>query len=310
MHRRKATIILNAAAGDGDGESLTARLRRVFEENGVDAVFRRLDGGADGREKAAELVREAIRAGHFAVVAGGGDGTVGSIAAALVDTETALGVLPLGTLNHFARDLKIPFDVEEAARTIATGRAARVDVADVNGRVFVNNSSIGLYPSLVRGREKGQRLGQSKWAAFFWAALAVLKRYPSVSIRLVSDDGRAVTRRTPLVFIGNNRYEMNGLKIGSRDRLDGGTMAVYVLHHDRPVTLLRMGIEAVLGRLRRGVGFDFLPAQNVRIEVRRKRLHVATDGEVSSLDPPLLYRIHPKALRVIVPSAGGEPAAP
>ena len=297
MSSRRVTVILNAAAGRGKDDALTERLVTFFEKSGPVNIHR-----VQGGQGIENLVAEAVRDRDYAVAAGGGDGTVGTVASGLVGSETALGVLPLGTLNHFAKDLGVPLDPDEAARTIATGRIRTVDVGEVNGRIFVNNSSLGLYPSVVRGREREQRLGRSKWVAFFWATLAVLKRHPTLTIRLECDDGQTMTRRTPLVFIGNNRYEMHGLKIGSRPRLDAGTLSVYLLHHERAVSLLRMGLEAVFGQLRRGVGFDFLSAHTVRIDVRRRKVHVATDGEVSTADPPLHYKIHPRALRVIVPA--------
>ena len=303
MSSRRVTVILNTAAGRAKDDALSERLVTVFEKNGIRVNIHRVEGG-QGIES---LVAEAVRARDYAVAAGGGDGTIGTVAAGLVGSETALGVLPLGTLNHFAKDLKVPLDPDEAARTIATGRIRMVDLGEVNGRIFVNNSSLGLYPSVVRGRDREQRLGRSKWVAFFWAALAVLKRYPTLTIRMACDDGQTVTRRTPLVFIGNNRYEMSGLKIGSRPRLEAGMLSIYLLHHQRAVSLLRMGLEAVFGRLRRGVGFDYVSAHTVRIDVRRRKVHVATDGEVSTAIPPLHYRIHPRALRVIVP-APEEPA--
>ena len=121
----------------------------------------------------------------------------------------------MGTFNHFAKDLRIPLAVEKAALTIATGEIRRVDVGEVNGKIFVNNSSLGLYPSMVRGREQEQRLGRSKWMALFWATLAVLRRHPVLVVRLTSRDGQELIRRTPVVFIGNNQYELKGFEIGS-----------------------------------------------------------------------------------------------
>jgi diacylglycerol kinase family enzyme len=177
-------------------------------------------------------------------------------------------------------------------------------VGEVNGKIFINNSSLGLYPNMVRGREQEQRLGRGKWMALFWATLAVLRRYPLLLVRLTSRDGQQLIRRTPVVFIGNNQYEMKGFEIGSRRLLDGGKLAIYVAHQDRPATLIRMGVEAVLGRLHRGVDFDFLSTENLQIEATRSTIQVATDGEVSTFAPPLLYRIRPLALRVIVPVAG------
>ena len=149
------------------------------------------------------------------IVAGGGDGTVSTVAAALVDTDICLGVLPLGTLNHFAKDLGLPLDLEAAVRCIATGVTSRVDVGEVNGRVFVNNSSLGLYPDIVRDREQQQkRFGRGKWHALLRASIAALRRYPFLQVSLAVE-GRERAYRTPFVFIGNNAYRMEGLTMAS-----------------------------------------------------------------------------------------------
>ena len=170
-----------------------------------------------------DSARRAAVDGCARVVAGGGDGTISTVAALLAGTDKALAVLPLGTLNHFAKDLGLPLELEAAARVAATGRVVRVDVGEVNGRVFINNSSIGLYPRLVRRRQQQQdRLGRGKWAAFLFAGLSVLRRYPFLDVRLEAD-GRTFSRRTPFVFVGNNDYLMDGLQIGARARLDAAT---------------------------------------------------------------------------------------
>jgi diacylglycerol kinase family enzyme len=304
VQSRQATVIHNTKAGMVAHEDLCDRLIKVFQEHSIDTEYCAVEGGRG----IPELVKKAVLRGSFAVVAAGGDGTVSCVASGLVGSQNAMGVVPVGTLNHFAKDMHIPLDIEGAAHTIATGRVRPVDVGEVNGRFFVNNSSIDLYPSVVRERDQEQRLGRSKWAALLWATLAALRHHPSASIRLVADDGETVTRQTPLVFIGNNRYEMNGLKIGSRQSLETGKLAVYVLHREGALNLLRMGIEAVLGKLRNGVDFDFLLTDKVRIEVGRPEVQVATDGEVSTLTSALTYRIHPLALRVLVPD-GGPPKA-
>jgi diacylglycerol kinase family enzyme len=304
VQSRQATVIHNTRAGVRKHEALCDRLDKIFQEHGIRTECHAVEGGRG----IAALVQGAVRRGSFAVVAAGGDGTVSSVASGLVGSQSALGVVPVGTLNHFAKDMHIPLDVEGAAHTIAAGRVRAIDVGEVNGRFFVNNSSLGLYPSVVREREHEQRLGRSKGAALLWATLAALRRHPSAEIRLVADDGKTVIRQTPLVFIGNNRYEMNGLKIGSRPSLETGKLAVYVLHREGALSLLRMGIEAVFGRLRNGVDFDFFLTNSVRIEVRRPRVPVATDGEVSTFVPPLIYRTHRRALRALVPD-GGSPQA-
>jgi diacylglycerol kinase family enzyme len=297
MLTRQATVIHNTKAGVVKHADLRDRLAKIFQEYGIREEFHAVEGG----QGIGELVKGAVRSGSFAVVAAGGDGTVSTVASGLVGSEAFLGVVPVGTLNHFAKEIHIPLDVEGAAHAIAAGRIREVDVGEVNGRFFVNNSSLGLYPSVVREREQEQRLGRSKGAALVWATLAALRHHPSVLISLVSDDGKTVTRQTPFVFIGNNRYEMSGLKIGSRPSLETGKLAVYVLHREGALSLLRMGIEAVFGKLRNGVDFDFLLTDSVRIDVQRPDVDVATDGEISTFAPPLTYRTHPRGLRVLVP---------
>jgi diacylglycerol kinase family enzyme len=297
--RRRLTVILNKAAGAEKAETLGDRIASLFATYGIISDVHVIEGGTG----IAEIVTRAKREGSFAVAVGGGDGTVSAVASLLVDSACPLGILPLGTLNHFAKDLGIPLDLDAAAGTIASGRISRVDVGEVNGRVFVNNSSLGLYPSMVRGRQHGQRLGRSKWTALFWSTVAALRRYPLVLVRLTSSDGFPFTRRTSVVFIGNNEYQMKGFEIGTRPFLDRGRLAVYVARQDGPAALIRMAVEAVAGRLRHGVDFDFLRTETLQIEAAGKMIHVATDGEIAAFPLPLLYRIRPLALRVIVPVA-------
>jgi diacylglycerol kinase family enzyme len=292
-------VIINAAAGGGTEDDERARaVEAAFSACGVGAHVSVARGG----EEMTELARHALSNGARAIVAGGGDGTVGSVAGALVGTDRPLGVLPLGTLNHFAKDLRIPLELEEAARNICEGWTVPVDVGEVNGRIFVNNSSLGLYPLIVRRREKLQeRDGSGKWPAFLRASLAVLRRYPFMSVRLDAD-GHEISRKTPFVFVGNNEYRVENLQMGARDRLDAGRLSLYVAHRTGRLGLLRLTLSALFGRLREAHDFDALRAREIWVETRRpKRLPVATDGEVSVLSTPLHYRIRPGALKVIVP---------
>ncbi len=291
-------IILNDSAGNGDKETARARLTEIFAAHGVAARVALAQSGAE----IAELAERAAKGTARIVVAGGGDGTINAVAAKLIDTDKTLGVLPLGTLNHFAKDLHIPLALDAAAEMIITGRVARVDVGEVNGRIFLNNSSLGLYPNLVRQREKQQRQGHTKWLAFLWAALVVFKRYPFMSVRL-SVDGRELVSRTPLVFIGNNEYEMDGFNVGGRACLDAGQLSLHVTHKAGRGRLLLLALRALFGRLRAAEDFDSLCAREVWIETRRARLRVATDGEINIMQTPLHYRVRPGALSVLVPQA-------
>jgi diacylglycerol kinase family enzyme len=292
-------VILNARAGTRESAEWADGLQALLRAAGLDA---RLLVAGEG-ENIGELTRRALRGQPRMVVAGGGDGTINSVASVLAGTDVALGVLPMGTLNHFARDLRIPFDLEGAVRNLATGDTAQIDVGEVNGRVFLNNSSLGLYPRMVHHREQLQeRLGRGKWTAFFRAVLLVLRRYPLLSVRVRADDSEFI-RRTPLVFVGNNIYQMEGLNIGKRERLDAGTLSLYIPRRAGRMGLIRIAIRALFGRLRAVDDFDSLRAPEFRIETRRNRVRVATDGEVTHMTTPLHYKIRSGALRVIVPKA-------
>src|SRR5512138_3292265 len=290
-------VLLNRSSGGSDAREIPDRIRDAFRSAGADA---QVLTAADG-ERLLALAREAATGESAAVVAAGGDGSVGSVASVLVRTGKPLGVLPLGTLNHFAKDLGIPLDLEGAARTIVEGRVAKVDVGEVNGRIFVNNSSLGLYPRIVQRREKQrEKLGWGKWPAFVWATLHALHRHRSLDV-LVTADGHEIRRRTPFVFVGNNFYEMEGFDVGTREHLDRGELSAYLAPGAKPADLVLFALRALIGRLQGVPGFEGLRTPELRIETRGDRARVATDGEISIVRTPLRYRVLAGALAVIVP---------
>lgn len=294
----QVAVILNPSAGRLGKEEVREHLADMFGSSGLKA---QICVGRSGRE-IVELAGHAAHQEGGIVVAGGGDGTINAIASALVDTDTPLGILPLGTLNHFAKDLQIPLDLESAARTIIARRVICVDVGDVNGRIFLNNSSLGIYPRIVEAREEHRRRGRGKWFALCLAALTVVGRYPLLRVR-ISVDGHELVRTTPIIFVGNNEYELAGLNMGARKCLDMGCLSVYVSHQTGRWGLLRLALHLLFGKQQDAVGFDALCTSELRVEPRRerKRMRVALDGEVNMMHAPLQYRIRPAALHVIVP---------
>ena len=294
-------VLLNARAGAMAGSDPERAIRERFETRGVHADVRVLKQGED-------IVRAAKRAiadKAQVIVAGGGDGTLNAVAGAIVGSAATFGVLPLGTLNHFAKDMGIPIDIDEAVDTVCTGRVVQVDVGRVNGHLFLNNSSLGLYPQVVRQRDElTQRLGRSKWAAFIWAAWTVLRRHPFVEVRL-NVEGKLLAFRTPLVFIGNNSYELEGLDLGSRRCLDAGQLSIYVVARDERFGLILLAARALLGRLRQAKDFEAFCVSHAEVQTRRGGVMVATDGEVNLLQSPLVYQVEPQALPVLVPAERG-----
>jgi diacylglycerol kinase family enzyme len=297
VSRGHIAVVLNAHSGQGDASKAAQRLEELFAEAGRDA---RITLATGGKEINAAM-RRAADGGCDVLVAGGGDGTINCGASAAVERGIPLGVLPLGTLNHFAKDLGIAIDLDEAAKVILEGVVCQVDVGEVNGRIFLNNSSLGVYPAIVRLREKYQATLSGKWLAALWAGLTVLRRNPFMAVRIVAE-GETIVRRTPLVLVGNNEYKMSGIHAASRESLAQGHLALYVLNAERRPGLLRLALAVFLHGAEQAKEVDLITVEEVTIETRRRRLQVATDGEVFTLDSPLSYRIRPGALRVLVPA--------
>lgn len=293
----RPVIIINASSGAEGKKCDIALLEEILSKHGINATISLARNGSE----TIELAKRAVKEKRHPVVAGGGDGTINAIAGQLINTECVLGLLPLGTLNHFAKDIGIPIELESAVQTIVGGRVIQVDVGEVNGRIFLNNSSLGLYPRLVHHREQQQQnLGRGKWPAFIWAALSVLRRYPFLNVRLHLEN-QELNRRTPFVFIGNNEYEMESLNIGARSCLDAGKLSLYIAHRTGRIGLLRLAWSGFFGGLGNQEDFDALSTKEVWIETHRRNLRVATDGEVNIMKTPLHYRVLPRALRVIAP---------
>lgn len=293
----KIEIIVNASSGTGENAVLKDQLHKLFARDGVVANISLARSG----HEISELAKRATLGDADVVVAAGGDGTINSVASHLLNTKKTLGVLPLGTMNHFAKDLHVPLELEKAIETIIKGHVTTVDLGEVNGHTFVNNSSLGLYPSIVREREKQERLGSGKWPAYVWAAIAVLRRYPFLNVRLDAD-GKELKSRTPFVFVGNNEYEMETLNIGGRACLDAGELSLYVTNRTGRLGLIRLAWRALFGGLRQEKDFLAMCTKELWIETRHKRIRVALDGEITIMEPPLHYRVLPRALRVMAPA--------
>ncbi len=292
------TVIVNSGAGARtNGASPAAEIRDLFRRAGREARVLEPNGTAD----LTTLARDAARTDGDVVVAAGGDGTISAVASQLVGTNKTLGVLPIGTLNHFAKDLRIPLDLEAAVRTATEGRVMAVDAAEVNGRIFINNSSLGLYPQIVSKREEQQeRLGRGKWPAFAWATFHALRRFPFLHLRITLA-GKQLARKTAFLFVGNNEYEIAGFNLGARSCIDRGNLGLYLTHRTGRFGLFRLGLHALFGRVDQAEDFEAFCVKEARIETRRRRLLVACDGEVMWMQTPLHYRSRQNALRVLVP---------
>ena len=291
-------VIVNAGSGSVLGDETARSLRERFIAFGIKANVHLAASGAE----IVRLAQYAAESDAELVVAGGGDGTISTVATAVMGTGKTLGILPLGTLNNFSKDLGIPQNLNAAVRVVAQGVVMEIDLAEVNGRIFINNSSIGLYPKMVVRREQQQqKLGRGKWAAAFWASLRLFRISPLLKVD-IELDRKVFERRTPFVFVGNNEYEMDMYNIGRRPRLDEGKLSLYFLHREGRWGLVMLMWKTISGGLKQWKDFEAVSTEHVTIRTKRKRIRVALDGETTLIKPPLEYRTLPKALKVIVPA--------
>jgi diacylglycerol kinase family enzyme len=292
-----AVVLINRGGGAAAGDSNVARkVAAALESVRIEAEVELIDGGQY------EIRCRAIaERGDPLLIVGGGDGSISAAASALVGTDTVLGVLPLGTLNHFARDLGIPADLSEAAKLIAAGNERQVDVAEMNGRIFINNSAIGLYPLMVINRDlQRARLGRSKRLAMLIASARTLARFNHQRLTLtVNDEKERVD--TPLLFVGNNDYRVDIGAPGRRESVEDGKLSVFVMRKKTRRGFIAASLRALFNRSRPDDMEKLANVERLRVGSHRRQLAVSLDGEVLRAEPPLDYVIRTRALRVIAP---------
>jgi diacylglycerol kinase family enzyme len=294
-------VILNAAASGffrRPVRDICQIISSEFAAHGITSEVVLAFGGSLDRR-----ARDAAAAGEVdAVIAGGGDGTAGSVAGGLAQTRMPFGILTLGRVNHFARDLGIPATLEQAIGIIARGHVATIDAGEVNGRLFVNNSSLGAYPFLLLDQEKWwRRRGWLRPAAMLFAGYKLLREYPlrRFSVRAGS---QAEIWRTPCLFVGNNRYDLEPFALGRRDHLNGGELWVYIARQQTRLSLLWFSLRFLVGLSDPAKDLRVFHAPSLEIGLRSQKVTVAMDGELVQLPTPLHYRIRPAALRVYAPA--------
>ena len=235
------------------------------------------------------------------LVAAGGDGTASSVAAAAITTGKTFGVIPTGTLNHFARDAGIPMELNDALAAIAAGQTRVLDCGEVNGVVFINNASVGAYPRLVLERDRARRKGLPRSVALSLAVVRTWLKLRTITVRLCVD-GKELIRRTPFVFVGNSEYEVEGIQFGRRPAMTDGKLSLYVLPESGRLDSLALSARALLRRLKDHQKFERYQASSISIELSRRRVGVALDGELRLLESPLRFHVRRHALRTIVPA--------
>ena len=304
----KFLVLLNLSAGTLANSKTGDEPRRIaegFRARGIETDVRAVDPAEldrTTRDAAAE------GSGYDAVIAGGGDGTLNTIAAALTGTGRAFGVLPLGTHNHFAKDMHVPLDLDAAVAALAVaaerGGTRDVDVGEVNGRIFLNFSGVGLHPLVVRHRDaQRSALGRKKFFAMFVAVLRVLRRPPVMRVR-IDGGGRTIKRITPSVIVCNNPHQMQVLGVENISYTDRSMLNLYLAKSTSWLGLVWLIVRAAFRTLDTARGFESIAFPELAVSTRRRTARVSIDGEVVDMETPLRYKIRRGGLKVIVPDGG------
>jgi diacylglycerol kinase family enzyme len=295
-------VVINRRAGSAmglDAEALAKEARSAFERAGHEIAVDLVEP-----ESMEAKLDEAVAAAPDIVIAGGGDGTVRSAASRLLGSEIALGVLPLGTVNRLARDLGIPLEPHAALRTLAGGGFRAIDVAEVNGEIFLCNSMLGLPSEIsderqnLRGRPFFERL-----KGYFKLLKTILASRKKIELSLDGDTAKNRRVRVLSLAVSNNLYRQEPALVFTRQALDAGTLGVYIAKPHSGFGLLWVLARAALGLWSGDDRLDSLAAKRVVISAKRKRIRLSNDGEVETFKTPLHYQIHPKALTVVAPVA-------
>jgi YegS/Rv2252/BmrU family lipid kinase len=290
-------VILNPDAGLGNQQEDVRRTVEAMQDQGMNMRLIRLAPDKPWKVQIDTLLAENVDT----IVAAGGDGTASSIASCLLDTDCRLGVVPIGTVNHFAKHIGMPREVAPALEVIGRGHTERIDVGEVNGMPFLNFSSLGLYADILTAFIERQRLGWPKRLALLRAVMNIVHPYPPLHIGFAKES-KETKVYTPLVFVGNNRYALGGIDLlQASDGLRNGIFQVAYMHNHGRLGLLRLFMAAFchIGQVRQDVTVTGL--RSFQITSPQDLLPVAIDGEVRMMRTPLHYDVRPQALRVTVP---------
>ncbi len=290
-------VVLNAASGRKKDEEFSDALRRALDRHPGRFAVSEAEGGGDlGR-----AIDRAVEGGHPVLVAAGGDGTIAAVAEAAAKYGRTLGIVPTGTFNFVARGLGIPEEIEAAVDLLVSSPDHPMPVAEVNGRLFLNNASLGLYPAILREREGVyRRWGRSRFAAHWSVVKTVFGAVRPLHLR-VTIDGTVMRARTPLVFIARSAFQLDRYGLEGSEAVRAGRFAVFLAPDASRLKLFLLALRLARGGLRAGRDIELVTAEDIVVETARRRLLVARDGERTPLTSPLHFRIRDDILRVIAP---------
>lgn len=302
--RQNLSIVLNRESGT----LLTLGPDEV--EAGLKQIFEALDCKVEIRQVMGQEVQAALESARDgkanAVIVGGGDGTVATAATVFAGHDKPLGILPLGTFNLAARDVGMPLDWQQAARTLVTAPVGQMDLLDVGGRLFMCVVVLGFYPALVMGQPEYHGSWIVKSCRTLWDALRSVATFPPLHLNL-HHQGQTKSFRTRIALLANNDYEDLFGIIPRRRSLDAGYFTVYISKHQSRLGMVRSLLAWVMGRWKEDRELSVIQATDVEIDVRRKRrVAVMMDGELEKMSLPFRVKLIPKALWVIAPRLAEE----
>lgn len=302
-------FVINAAAGRHAADMTRQVIETALQAAGRTGAlwFVRPDELARVAQQAARTATER----RTAVVAVGGDGTINAVAQAAHAQGCAMGVMPQGTFNYFARTHAIPTDPAAAVQALLRSAPVAVQVGLVNERVFLVNASVGLYPQLLEDRETYKaRFGRSRLVAFGAALVTLMGRHRLLRLRIeLGPHAREIT--TPTLFVGNNRLQLEQVGVAQAHALDEGCIAAVMLRPIGPLAMLGLVLRGSLGTLGEADTVESFQFHRMRVKSRRswaaRTVKVAFDGEVDRMAMPLQFQVSPQPLYLLKPAAAPRP---
>ncbi|ETX14331.1 diacylglycerol kinase [Roseivivax halodurans JCM 10272] len=297
----RVCVLLNTGSGDGDADDRARELEEAFDRYPTRFELRRVSPGVG----IAHACQRAMKDGFGTIAAAGGDGTIAGVAGQLAGSGRRLGIIPMGTFNFVARGLKIPETVEGAVELLATGEARHLPVGEVNGQVFLNNASLGVYPSVLREREGTyKRWGRSRIAAH-WSVIKTFLTFRRPVKMQVSVGGKTIRRKTPLAFVGRSAFQLEHYGLEGVDAVQRGEFALYLAPDSTRWELLMRAIRLASKGMEVDRDFELITGTDIVIETSRRTQTLAMDGERFKMETPFHFRMHDQALHVVAPPQSG-----
>lgn len=279
----KVVLVYNTNSG---GHAPLQELRQLFNDASIEIVDHiKVERGFESKLKR-HITNDAV----IAVV--GGDGTMSNVANLIKDTGAVLMPVPGGTLNHFTKDLGIPQSIPDALQYFKSAKKTRIDVGQIDGKTFINNSSIGFYSDSLFERDEHEK-AYGKWPAMITSTLKAFLRYRTYKVTI---NGKQYS--TPLIFVGNNKYVVRGLTF-QRSSLTDGTLSVYIVRGESRLNLFIAFMSLLRGQKNMPKKLKSFTTKEVTITTKHP-LRVSRDGEYEKMPSPLRYKIQESSLRILL----------